>query len=327
MRVSMTKVLAFSVPVALFSAIAMLIPIPPPRAKEARMQTETIAPEQLPTPDPQQPLRLLFIHHSCGGQWLASAGPDRGMAGIYETAENAGGLRERLVAAGYEVHESSYGSLVGNETDIFDWPGKFRGHMGKLLTCDHQDTFYEDARRNDIVVFKSCFPNNLFIGRGQAPGDPRGPQLTVENAKAAYRTLLPEFAKYPDTLFIAVTAPPLALETAPLYKVIARRLLGRPNVRASGGYAREFNNWLKDSRNGWLSSYAQTNVAVFDLYDILTDCGKSDFSRYPTGRRRDDSHPSAEGNRIATDAFVPILNEAVKRVRLAGPAAGRNRSR
>ena len=266
---------------------------------------------------PQRQLRVLFIHHSCGGQWLVPVGPDRGASCIYESAANGGGLRERLAAAGYEVHEASCGSLVGSKTDIFDWPAKFRDHMEELLTCDRQDTFYGDSRRNEIVMFKSCFPQNFFVGRGYEPGNPEGPELTVENAKAAYRTLLAEFEKYPDTLFVAVTAPPLALGGTPLYKVVVKRLLGRPNLRRSGRYAREFNNWLKDPDNGWLSSYPGKNVVVFDLYDILTDYGVSNFSRCPSGRLGRDSHPSSEGNQKATEAFVPFLNRAVRRAGLS----------
>ncbi len=267
---------------------------------------------------PLRLVRLLFIHHSCGGQWLAPPGPDRGIDCIYETAVNGGRLRDALTAQGYEVHEASYKSLVGARTDIFDWLPKFRDHMEEVLRCDQQDTFYQDERRNEIVLFKSCFPNNHFLGRGQAPGNAEGPELTVENAKAAYRALLPEFAKRPRVLFVAVTAPPLALGRGPLYRLIARRLLGRPSAKQSGPYAREFNNWLKDTDGGWLSRYDGNNVAVFDLYDVLTDYGDSDSLRYPTGRLGDDSHPSSMGNQKATKAFVPFLNSAIRRAGLAG---------
>lgn len=261
----------------------------------------------------QQPLRLLFIHHSCGGQWLAPVGPDRHTACIYETAENGGGLRDRLTTEGYEVHEASYNSRVGDQTDIFHWSVKFRDQMEEVLKCDHQDVFYKDSRRNDIVVFKSCFPNNSFVDIGRAPGDPNGPELTVENAKAAYRSLLGPFSKVPNVLFVSVTAPPLAFSRTARYKAIAKRLLGRRDIRSSGPLARQFNNWLKDPDQGWLASYHGVNVAVFDLYDTLTDYGRSDFCTYPSGRRRDDSHPNSAGNGKATDAFVAFLHRVVRR--------------
>jgi len=268
---------------------------------------------------PASRLRLLFIHHSCGGQWLARVGPDVGDRCIYETAVNGGGLRDALVSAGYEVHEASYGSLIGDKTDVFDWPPKFREQMDEVLRCDRQDTFYPDARRNQIVMFKSCFPNNRFVGRGHPPGDPAGPELTVENAKAAYRLLLAEFRRNPQTLFVAVTAPPLARKSARWHKEAAKRLLGRPTLKKSGAHAREFNRWLTDSQSGWLAGYPESNVAVFDLYDVLTDHGASDFLRYPTGRGGRDSHPSSEGNQEATRAFLPLLERAVGRMALRPP--------
>ena len=257
-------------------------------------------------------LRLLFIHHSCGGQWLAPRGADLGSACIYESAVNGGGLRDRLKASGYEVHEASYGSRVGDRTDIFDWPVKFRERMDDVLRCDRQDALYADRQENHIVVFKSCFPNNLFVGPGAPPGDPEGPELTLANAMAAYRALLPEFRQHPATLFVAVTAPPLARTRRSLRTWIRRRLLGGTDPRASAEHARDFNNWLKDAEEGCLCGYPGSNVVVFDLFDVLTDYGKSNFSGSASGPGHDDNHPSAEGNALATDAFVPFLNRAVR---------------
>jgi len=274
-------------------------------------------PEDASLSERARALRLLFIHHSCGGQWLAPVGPDLHADCIYQSARNGGGLRQSLREAGFEVHEASYGSRVGERTDIRDWPGLFGDRMEEVLTCDHQDRRHGDSRRNDVVVFKSCFPNNLLVGRGEAPGDPEGEARTLENAKAAYRALLPAFAAHPAALFVAVSAPPLARRMTPLAKSLVQRLLGRPTVAASGPLARELNDWLKDPEGGWLSSYPGDNAAVFDLYDLLTGHGLSDFSHYPTGRRGGDSHPSSEGNRRATEAFLPFLEGAVRRAGLA----------
>jgi hypothetical protein len=267
---------------------------------------------------PKQPLSFLFIHHSCGGQLLADAGPDSGANCIYQTHPNGGGLRARLKNATYDVHEASYKSRVGDKTDIFDWPAKFRTQMDAILACDFQDTAYSNGKRNQIVAFKSCFPNNNFQANGAGAGNAAGPELTVANAKAAYTALLEEFKKQPQTLFVCVTAPPLAPNPTPqpAWKQLAKRVLGRSeDMAAKGRLAREFNNWLA-ATNGWLKDYALKNVVVFDYYDILTDSGASDLLRYPTGGGFD-SHPSREGNEKAAEAFVPFLNKAVKRAGLS----------
>jgi hypothetical protein len=267
---------------------------------------------------PSGRLSLVFLHHSCGGQLLADPGPEQGENCIYQTSPNGGGLRTRLTQSGYEIHEAAYGSRIGQDTDVFHWWPKFRDQMDDILACRHQDERLEPGVRNQIVVFKSCFPNNWFESEGVPPGDPRGPELTVSNARAAYRALLEEFRKLPQVLFICVTPPPVAFKSSPqpLWKQLAKELLGRshPGIR-SAALAREFNNWLK-SPAGWLQDYPLPNVAVFDYYDLLTDEGKSNFSAYPTGDGSD-SHPSTRGNQKAAEAFVPFLNRAVRRANLA----------
>jgi len=266
---------------------------------------------------PTRSLQLLFIHHSCGGQLLAAPGPDVGTNCIYSTHPNGGGLRSRLERSSYAVHEASYGCRIGQNTDLFDWLPKFRDQMEHVLTCDEQDVSYTDSRRNDIVVFKSCFPNNDFKSEGSPPGNPRGPELTLWNAKAAYAALLAEFRKYPKVLFVCVTAPPLVPKELPqpLWKRVARKVLGgEDRLTTSARLARAFNNWVSD-RDGWLKDYELTNVVVFDYFDLLTDHGKANFSQYSTGDGYD-SHPNREGNEKTAEAFVTFLNRAVRRAGL-----------
>ena len=271
------------------------------------------------TTPPRISLNLLFIHHSCGGQLMADVGPDKGQSCIYQTSTSGGSLRSLLQKEGYIVHEASYDSEVGGNTDIFDWPAKFKNDMDKVLLCDQQNNYFKDGTKNKIVVFKSCFPNNAFTATGQEPGNPSGPDLTVANAKAAYAALLPEFAKHPEVLFVAMTAPPLvgSLKPEPLWKVIARAVLRRPisPPSTSGHLARHFNNWLK-AETGWLATYEHKNVVVFDYYDILTAHGKSNYAEFPSGGGND-SHPNTVGNTQAALAFVPFLNQAVRRAGLS----------
>jgi hypothetical protein len=267
---------------------------------------------------PERPMDLLFIHHSCGGQLLAAPGADQETNCIYVASPNGGGLRSRLEQNSYRVHEVSYGSRLGEKTDLFDWLPKFRNEMDQILVCDRQDTSYADGRRNQIVVFKSCFPNSAFTGEGELPGNPAGPELTLANAKASFSALLAEFRKYPHVLFVSLTAPPIAHKNQPqpLWRHLVNSVRGnKQNPAASARIARQFNNWLTD-QDGWLKDSNLTNVVVFDYYDILTGYGKSDLSVYPTGDGWD-SHPSQEGNAKAAEAFIPFLNRAVRRAGLS----------
>ncbi|HZO17124.1 MAG TPA: hypothetical protein VFB62_27795, partial [Polyangiaceae bacterium] len=209
---------------------------------------------------------------------------------------------------------------IGEDTDLFDWLPKFRDKMDKVLRVKLNDELLPQGERNDIVVFKSCFPNNDFVGEGDIPGNPAGPELTVTNAKAALTSLLPEFEKHPDVLFVYVTAPANAPEapSQPAWKWLAKTVLGKPQpadiIARQASLARVFNRWVVDE-NGWLKGYTKNNVVVFDYYEILTG-GESDLSKYPTGDGRD-SHPSREGNERAAREFVPLLNRAVRRSSLS----------
>jgi len=266
---------------------------------------------------PEHLMRILFIHHSCGGQWLADSGDVREIVPdtcLYERHPNGGGLRTLLQQNNYEVHEAGYKSKIGDKTDVCNWNAKFRDRMNDIIRSDRQDTLYQTvATRNDIIMFKSCFPTNGIESEGKAAGDPDSPEKTTANYKAAYAKLLGYFKSHPDTLFICVTAPPLVGNSSGGLKELVKKVIApEKTVKAMGERARRFNNWLKDSEQGWLKGYEGKNVVVFDYYDVLTRHGESNHARYPTNGGND-SHPSAEGNAIATKEFVPFINKAVYR--------------
>jgi hypothetical protein len=257
----------------------------------------------------QDMTNLLFIHHSCGGQLLADPGPEVGGSRatgdlcLHVSHPNGGGLRSDLEKAGFKVHEASYMSAVGEDTDFCHWNRKFRDQMNIILRTERQDVLLPEGQTNAIVVFKSCYPNNAFVAAGAEPGDPDSCERTVANAKAAYRALLPYFAQHPETLFVAFTTPPLA-EPKPVGITATFKAFFKP--RPTADLAREFNAWLVD---GWLADRCPRNVVVFDYYGVLTDHGATNWSAYPTQAGRD-SHPSSAGNRRAAEAFVPFLIEA-----------------
>lgn len=262
-----------------------------------------------------QGLNLLFIHNSCGGQLFAEPGPlqggenrDTGQYCIHVSHPNGGGLRARLQDAGFQVHESSYGSILGEETDICQWRRKFGEHMDRIIRTRHQDELLPDGQRNHVVAFKSCYPNNLFTGPGTEPGDPDDCARTVANAKAAYRALLPMLEAQPEVLFVAFTAPPMV----PYQPVGLKATIKNWFVKndRGGDLAIAFNRWLTDRDSGWLAGYDLPNVVVFDYYDVLRDGKPDGYTSYPTRDGRD-PHPSSEGNQKAADAFMPFIADAV----------------
>jgi hypothetical protein len=223
----------------------------------------------------KMPRQLLFLHHSVGKGWL-----------------EGGGLKAALMANSIGVHDATYGDEIGEQTDMVDWLPKFKNDMERVLIFDRSPNgYYQDGRQNDVIMFKSCFPNSDIKEDGQAPGNVSDKAKTTWNYRAVFAELQGIMAKYPNKLFIYVTAPPLVpYETKP------------ENAKR----ARDFNNWIK---NDYVAEYAkqtgQSNLLVFDLFDILTDkdnCLKADY-RYNDR----DSHPNPAGGQAATAAFIDFL--------------------
>ncbi len=245
---------------------------------------------------PDHVVKLIFIHHSTGENLLR---------------DDYGGLGLTLSQNNYLVSDTNYGwgpDAIGDRTDIPNWAEWFSSesasrYMDALFNESGQNSSYTrtvsgPGGENEIILFKSCFPNSALEGN---PNDPPGQheELTVSGAKYVYNTILRYFVMRPDKLFILLTAPPLS---DPEY----------------ADNARAFNNWLVDD---WLreNNYSLNNVAVFDFYNVLTDpnshhrfvngqvehiLGSRNTLYYPS----EDDHPSVKGSRKAVEEFVPLLN-------------------
>ncbi len=163
-------------------------------------------------------MRLIFIHHSTGENWLAD---DNGRLGLSLRNNN------------YFVSDTNYGwgpDGIGSSTDIGHWWLWFRGpdsasYLSALYAESGQHSSYSrmtsdpPAGENKVILFKSCFPNSALQGN---PGDPVPPidenplrgedsgsaYHTVANAKGIYIDLLEYFRTRPDKLFVVITAPP-----------------------------------------------------------------------------------------------------------------------
>lgn len=274
---------------------------------------------------PDQPVKLIFLHHSTGENWLAD---DSGQLGIH--------LRDNR----YFVSDTNYGwgtDSIGDYTDIGNWWLWFRGPNRDVYTAEvyaesGQNSSYsrlenDPGGENEIVMFKSCFPNsNLGGSPNDAPTTGENPLRgqdsyseyhTVANAKGIYNDLLEYFETRQDKMFVVITAPPLgAANTTPEHAANARAL----------------NNWLV---NEWLRDYPYRNVAVFDFYNVLTSNGgdpwTSDYLSETGNHHRVwngevthiqtvddnyaayaqdewDDHPTAAGGQKASDEYASLLN-------------------
>lgn len=266
---------------------------PPPQAEDAS--------------PPDHVVKLIFVHHSTGENWLR---------------DDYGNLGRVFGENNYFVSDTNYGwgpNSIGDRTDIPNWTEWFASgdtdiYMDALFNESSQNSSYtrtlsDPGGENEIIIFKSCFPNSALEGNlDDPPGNYE--ELSVSGAKYVYNRILSYFATRPDKLFVVITTPPLS---DPTYS---------DNARA-------FNQWLM---NDWLpeNNYASNNVAVFDFYNVLTgpeahhrfDNGQVEYALgerntlyYPSG----DDHPSEQGSRKATEEFVPLLNVFYHRWQASSP--------
>ncbi len=236
------------------------------------------------TSPPVETMKIVFIHHSCGSNWLAS-----------------GGLGSALNKNNYYVTETFYewdaepDDNLGNRTDTEDWPDWFNDTKMPYVYTNNAHYAYNDntmadpGGENSIIMFKSCFPNSEVSD-------------SINDEQDIYNSLLPYFGAHIDKMFVLIVPPPeIDIDSAPLTRQLA--------------------NWLSDYDNGWLREYYGGNVFVFDFYNVLTgpdnhhwvsngtirhivSPSSGDELYYPSG----DDHPSVEGNRKATAEYLPLLN-------------------
>ncbi len=221
--------------------------------------------------------RLIFLHHSVGSEWLGQ-----------------GRLAAELMKHGIAVHDATYGDEIGQNTDICHWLPKFRNDMQKIFRFDrHPNIYYSGSQENDIIMFKSCFPNSDIVDDGTDPGNPTDPTRTLVNFKAAFLEMAKDLSNYPSKLFIYVTAPPL---------------VPKATTPENAGRARKFNEWLKSEfLNQYRRETGLDNLLVFDLFDVLAD--ENGFLRREFQKKDTDSHPNAQGGMAATESFIKFLKE------------------
>ena len=247
---------------------------------------------------------LVFMHHSCGQNWLTNS------------------LDAALIAKDYidERNDIYYGTDIppdsgrpdslaptpGDLTDMNHWVLWFNDYLDGILSHGCTDGV------NRIVMFKSCYPNSGITSDGTDPGDPFSSTKTLTNYRAvythpdgsghtyshggySYSALEDIFAANPDFLFIPVTAPPLC---------------NSATTDAEGYRARAFNEWLE---NDWLDAYnaanpGLNNVAVFNWFDFLAN--DNDHATWPNrlkdayGGSTTNSHPNDTGNAASTVFFA-----------------------
>jgi hypothetical protein len=221
---------------------------------------------------------LVFIHHSCGTNWL-----------------NGGLLSQTLNDNGYQVADISYGwREYGDCTDTVDWPMWFTDTVMPLVYREKTAMTAPNAvpwaaGENSIVMFKSCYPNSDV-------GD------SMEDEMAIYESLLPYFSAHPDKLFILVTPPPMiSISNPAVTRALCDWLCDREGgwlsaLTTENVYVFDFYNVL---------THPDAHHRFVNGQEEHTNVDGADTLYYDSNG---DDHPNDDGNRKATQEFIGLLN-------------------
>jgi hypothetical protein len=228
-----------------------------------------------------RPMRIIFLHHSCG----------------HDLIEH-GGVREGLTALGYEFYDHGYnddglrladGSYTGTD---FDVPGDNTDPDGIAEIFaqplhDPPDNTFSHLMGYDVIAFKSCYPTSNIWGDEH-----------LAELKSYYLAVRDRMDQYPDKIFIVVTQPPQVPGASDLEEAVRARALA---------------DWLKSDE--FLA--AHPNVFTFDFFGYLA--GEDNFLRADYRFDDYDGHPNERANQEIGPLFVEFIDGAIRGYEAGGP--------
>lgn len=232
--------------------------------------------------------RILFIHHSTGGNMLRE-----------------GEIRAKLYSKTKDVEfwDHSYNlvhpfpwlfALHPHLRGLSDENGHYTGidykiKLGNDNPGDYEAIFTKDPDKNytlknilgyDVIIFKNCYPTTRI------DSDER-----LERYKRHYRTMREIFDKHKDKTFILFTPPPLRKERTK--QAYAKRAI-------------EFANWLSSEKY----TKGHPNTHIFNFFGLLA--GNDGTLRRDYCRKLPwDSHPNKKANIEVGEKFVEHLSDCL----------------
>jgi hypothetical protein len=221
----------------------------------------------------QQPIRIIFLHHSTGQNLIDGGGVREGLTALgylfFDHGYNGEGLR---LADGVWSGESF--NVPDDNTD----PDGFAAIFSQPYH-DPPDNAFSHLMQYDVILFKSCFPTSNIADDGQL--------MDYQNYYLSIRDTIDQ---YPQKLFVVVTPPPQVPNNS------------NPD---EGRRARAFASWLTSSE--FLEGHP--NLVTFDFFNLLA--GEDNFLK-PSYRVDEwDAHPNDLANQQIGPILVDFLDSAI----------------
>jgi hypothetical protein len=232
-----------------------------------------------------KPIKVLFIHHSTGGNLIKQ-----------------GSLRQLIKKINPDIEFWDHGyNLYSNptlakllatftfHTGLSDDKGRMTGtdynlvisnnspkEYAEIFSRDKYDPTLQAILQYDIIAFKNCFPTTKIESEKQ-----------LNEYKEYYRIIRDQVKKYKDNRFILFTPPPLRQE-----------LTTEENASRAKQLIQFLNS--KDFQS------STNNLFVFDFFSLLADeTGylKKDYTKL----LYTDSHPNRKANKEIAPVFAKFL--------------------
>jgi hypothetical protein len=232
-----------------------------------------------------KPIKVLFIHHSTGGnlikygslrQLLKKINPD---IEFWDHGYNlySNHILAKLLAT-FTFHtglSDNKGRMTGTDYNLIISNNSPKEYA-EIFSSEQNDPTLQAILQYDIIAFKNCFPTTKIESEEQ-----------LNEYKEYYKIIRDQIKKYKDKKFILFTPPPFRRELT---------------TEEDASRAKQLIHFL-NSKN---FQSGTDNLFVFDFFSLLAD-EKGYLKKGYAKLLRTDSHPNRKANKEIAPVFAKFL--------------------
>lgn len=228
-------------------------------------------------------IRILFIHHSTGGNLIIEGNLRKELARINPQIElwdhnyNLFPLFKSLLARFTHLRglSNERGDYTGTDYAI-TLSNNSPKEYAEIFSRDHKDETLASILSYDVIAFKNCYPTTRI----------KSDKKLIDNI-SEFTKIRDSIERFPNNQFILVTPPPARRETTNASQALRARQ-------------------MVSVLNSLMFSHGIKNLHIFDLFNLLADQNgylKKEYCRPIPW----DSHPNHKANIAIAPIFAAYL--------------------
>ena len=228
-------------------------------------------------------VRILFIHHSTGGNLIKEGGLRKELARINTEIElwdhnyNVFPIFTKLVACFTHLRglSDADGQYTGTDYKI-TLSNNSPKEYAEIFSRDPKDYTLASILSYDVIAFKNCYPTTRI----------KSDKQLIDNI-SEFTKIRDAVERFPKNQFILVTPPPARRETTSASQALRARQ-------------------MVSVLNSLMFSHGIKNLHIFDFFNLLADTDgylKKEYCRFLPW----DSHPNRTANATITPIFASYL--------------------